>query len=78
MMWISEMIITHREEPFDILSSFQNIRDSHLGLISSAKHSIELISEDARPVQSDLYRANSKVWKFTDNNIERMMKDAVN
>lgn len=48
--------------------------DGHLRPINKAKHKIDLISSDVRPIYSAPYRAGPRARKFDGDEIDKMPK----
>lgn len=68
---------SQREEFLQLLSELEDISDEHLGRITTAKHQIELKSEDTRPLYRALYSANPTARPFAAKDNQMMLQQGI-
>lgn len=82
-VWRSEVqeshdYITYQAKFSSVLSKFQHMWDGKLSQIKAAKHRIELISSDERPIHSAPYQTSSWARDFEKHEIEKNVGNGCN
>lgn len=74
---VSDKYAPYREESIKMLPKFQSMWHGHPGCAIAAKLCKELLDNQAKPINSALYRAGSKTREFKEKEVDVILKQQV-